>query len=213
MGLCCEAAAALILKKTDKTTLLPLEDDGTTEDLPPADLSLLEWRALLTDIAQDRSRSIEDRAQAILEEAQLVLPDYTLAQWADIYLELERLEESWTDRLLELKNVDLSAIPFPDDGEWETAFEQLLVYFLYRHLPGALEDGDYEGRAAFAVLSYRMIRALCHTHAALHGTVAMDDLIEISRQYSAEIEYSDENIEILLDLISGKEDLNETGND
>ena len=199
VGLCCEAAAALILKKTEKTTLVTLEDDGEPDDLPPADLSLLKWRALLTDIAQDRSQNIEERAQAILEEAQLALPDYPLSQWADIYLELERLEESWTDRLLELKNADLSAVPFPDDGEWETAFEQLLVYFLYRHLPGALDDGDYEGRAAFAVLSYKIIRALCHTHAVLHGEVTIDNLIEIARQYSAEIEYSDENVEMILD--------------
>ena len=85
VGLCCEAAAALILKKTEKTTLVTLEEDGEPDDLPPADLSLLEWRALLTDIAQDRSQNIEERAQAILEEARLALPDYTLSQWADIY--------------------------------------------------------------------------------------------------------------------------------
>ena len=50
VGLCCEAAAALILKKTEKTKLVTLEEDGEPDDLPPADLSLLEWRALLTDI-------------------------------------------------------------------------------------------------------------------------------------------------------------------
>ena len=32
-------------------------------------------------------------------------------------------------------------------------------------------------------------------HFALHGSVVLADLIEIARQYSAEIEYSDENVE------------------
>ena len=205
LGLCCEAAAALILKRPSKTTLVTLEDDGEVEELPAADASLLDWRAVLTDIAQDRSRSVEERAEAILEEAQLPLPDRSFAEWADIYMELERLEESWTDRLTELQQADLTAVPFPEGEAWEIAFEQLLVYFLYRHLPGALEDGDYEGRAAFAVLSYRMIHALCHTHAVLHGAVSIDDLLDVTRQYSAEIEYSDENVEALLDALFEEE--------
>ena len=62
----------------------------------------------------------------------------------------------------------------------------------------ALDDGEYEGRAAFAVLSFAMIRRLLLVHFALHGSVVLADLIEIARQYSAEIEYSDENVEILL---------------
>ena len=62
----------------------------------------------------------------------------------------------------------------------------------------ALDDGEYEGRAAFAVLSFAIIRRLLLVHFALHGSVVLADLIEIARQYSAEIEYSDENVEILL---------------
>ena len=116
-------------------------------------------------------------------------------------MELERLEESWTDRLEELKSTDISHAPSLDMPEWEIAFEQLLVYFLYRQLPFALDDGEYEGRAAFCVLSYRIIRDLCRVHAVLHGSVDLDDLVEIARQYSAEIEYSDENVEALLDAL------------
>ena len=38
-------------------------------------------------------------------------------------------------------------------------------------------------------------------HAALHGSVSLDTLVNIARQYSAEIEYSDENVDILLDVL------------
>ena len=117
---------------------------------------------------------------------------------AQANLELERLEPSWTDRLLELKETDLTGISLPDAMAWEPALEQLLVYFLYRQTPLALDDGEYEGRAAFAVLSFAMIRRLLLVHFVLHGSVVLADLIEIARQYSAEIEYSDENVEILL---------------
>ncbi len=201
LGLCCEAAGALILKQQEKTELVVLEDDGGREELQDADASLLEWRQQLFAIAQNRDMSMEKRADALLKAAAFQIPARSQSQWADIYLELERLEESWTDRLLELKETDISAAPTLDMPEWETAFEQLLVYFLYRQLPFALDDGEYEGRAAFAVLSYRIIRMLCRVHAVLHGSVTIDDLVEIARQYSAEVEYSDENVEAVLDAL------------
>jgi lysine-N-methylase len=144
---------------------------------------------------------VEERADAVLTAAEMDIPARSLSEWADIYLELERLEAPWTDRLMELKETDISQTSALDTAEWETAFEQLLVYFLYRQLPFALDDGEYEGRAAFCVLSYRMIRALCHAHAVLHDGICLDDLVEIARQYSAEIEYSDENVEALLDAL------------
>lgn len=201
LGLCCEAAGELILKRQEKTTLIVLEDDGEAEELDVPDESLLTWREQLIAIAQDRNYTIEERAAAILKAAEMPIPEKSLAEWADIYLELERLEETWTDRLQELKSTDIPNAPALDTPGWETAFEQLLVYFLYRQLPFALDDGEYEGRAAFCVLSYRIIRDLCHVHAVLHGSVALDDLVEIARQYSAEIEYSDENVEALLDAL------------
>lgn len=201
LGLCCEAAGELILKRQEKMTLVVLEDDGKDDELDVPDESLLSWREQLFAIVQDRDQTIEERASALLKAAEMTIPERSPAEWADIYLELERLEESWTDRLQEMKETDLSNAPALDNPEWEVAFEQLLVYFLYRQLPFALDDGEYEGRAAFVALSYRIIRDLCRVHAALHGSVDLDDLIEIARQYSAEIEYSDENVEALLDAL------------
>ena len=198
LGLCCEAAGALILSQKEKMTLVTLEDDGAADMPDVADASLLAWREELLALAQDRSKPTELRAAEILRVAGLTLSHRSRAEWAEIYLGLERLEPSWTDRLLELKETDLTEISLPDAAAWEPAFEQLLVYFLYRQLPLALDDGEYEGRAAFAVLSFAMIRRLLLVQLALHGSVALADLIEIARQYSAEIEYSDENIEILL---------------
>ena len=201
LGLCCEAAGELILKRKEKTTLVVLEDDGENEELDVPDESLLTWREQLFAIAQNRNLTIEERVVSVLNAAEFTIPARSLAEWADIYLELERLEESWTDCLQELKNTDISDAPVLDTEEWEIAFEQLLIYFLYRQLPFALDDGEYEGRAAFCVLSYRIIRDLCRVHAVLHGGVGLDDLVDIARQYSAEIEYSDENVEALLDAL------------
>ncbi len=205
VGLCCEAAGELILKRQEKPILVVLEDDGEEDEPDAADISLYEWRDQLTEIAQNRNLAMEERAAAILKEAEMTIPEKTLSEWADIYLKLERVEESWADRLQKMKETDIADAPKLNEKEWETAFEQLLVYFLYRQLPFALDDGEYEGRAVFCVLSYRIIRDLCRVHAVVYGGVSLDDLIDIARQYSVEIEYSDENVEILLDVLFGIE--------
>ena len=71
--------------------------------------------------------------------------------------------------------------------------EQLLVYFIYRHLADALEEGGFRERVLFAALSYQMIRQIWSANPEL-------SLQEIARMYSAEIEYSDENMKSILNL-------------
>ena len=54
-----------------------------------------------------------------------------------LLLPLERLDESWTE-VLRLLITEPSAPVSPD---FDVPFEQLLAALLYRHLPGALDDG------------------------------------------------------------------------
>jgi len=83
----------------------------------------------------------------------------------------------------------------------ETEYEQLLVYFLYRHVPTALDDGDVSSKAAFAVLSVRLLFSLGALHLLLHGEFTVEDQIELCRLYSAEVEYSDDNMDALFDAL------------
>ena len=111
------------------------------------------------------------------------------ADWVDVFLELERLDEGWTAMLQKLEQ-DGKTIPVPEvpDVQWE----QLLVYFLYRHFLTAWEDGDVGSKAGFAVLSVRLLRCL-------KGLCPHVELAELARMYSAEVEYSTENLDILFD--------------
>jgi hypothetical protein len=82
--------------------------------------------------------------------------------------------------------------------------EQLLCCFLYRHLAGALEDGCLMERTAFCVLSVRMVYAAA---CALENspTPGHAALAEAARMYSSEIEYSDQNVNDLLDMLAEME--------
>jgi len=76
------------------------------------------------------------------------------------------------------------------------------VYFAYRHLADCLDDGRLAHRAAFVALSCKMIYMLCALHYSKNDSITIDDMVEIARMYSSEVEYSDDNMEKLFDILS-----------
>ena len=192
LGLCCEAAAKLILTTDTPMQLTVLEDNGETEELDEEEEYLFAVRRNAFAIAQDREFTLAERMEHLSDFFDFPLPEANPQYWAEVYLALERLDENWTAALESLQT-DFAPKEFP---QWEIALEQLLVYFLYRHLPAALYDGDVASKNAFAVLSTCMIAWLC----AAKDDCSFDDLLEFVRMYSSEIEYSDENPETLFDL-------------
>ncbi len=187
LGLCCEAACSLILENKEKVQLVELENDCM--DSRFSDDTFISFRKEIFDILQDRSQGIDKRIATVLCKHSIALPELSLSQWADFYLSLERLDEAWTDRLTVLKNSDTYVDVIP-----EIAAEQLLVYFIYRHLAEGIYDGRLRERISFAVISVQIIRALC--------ALCNEPVTEIARMYSSEIEYSEENIEALLSALA-----------
>lgn len=194
LGLCCEAAARLILTWPEPVTLITLEDDGGDEAPTAEEQAFLQLRARLMAVAQDRSVPIAARVDALEQMSGIPLPWDALPRWAELLLTLERLDEAWTHRLTALMDAS------PAEGlsaEWDAPLEQLLTCLMYRHLTGALEDGDAAGRLAFVVLGWKLICALF----LLEREQTMDTLVETVRLWASEIEYSDENTAALLDAL------------
>ena len=194
LGLCCEAAARQTLTRQEPLSIVTLEDDGEAAGLTPEENALLTLRAELLVLAQDRTKPLALRADRLLARCGLPLPRGAMTDWAAFLLTLERLEETWTARLLALRDQP------PGRGlgpRWDIPLEQLLSALLCRHLPGALEDGDIAGRVLLTVQGYRLIAAMF----AQAGADGIDTLVDIARQFSAEIEYSEENLGAFLDAL------------
>ncbi|MBR5537519.1 MAG: flagellin lysine-N-methylase [Clostridia bacterium] len=185
LGLCCEGAAALILSRTEPVTLVA---EGT-DDAPDRERdALLDLRQQAFAVAQDRTLSMDARCDRLLRLCHGCEPGHP-ADWADVLLELERLDDTWTAMVEKLAREGKTApIPAVTDVEWE----QLLVYFLYRHFLTAWEDGDVGSKAGFAVFSLRLLRCL-------KGLYPQIELAELARMYSAEVEYSTENLDVLFE--------------
>lgn len=192
LGLCCPAAAELILRQKAPVALMAEETDGENSNTDPESAALLSYRDRLFACLQNRTLPMEMRLARILALSGSTLPARTLQQWADIYRPLERMDAAWDLQLDRLARGD-TVSHLPSEEDFETALEQLAVYFLYRHLFGALEDGRITERVLFVAHTVQLL-------SSLSGNIA--ELIELSRLYSAEIEYSEENLDAILNALT-----------
>lgn len=206
LGLCCEEAARLILTHRPKTVLVPLSDDAERCVLSPEETEFIAFRTRIFTLLQDRTHPIAERLTQMLAFVG-IFSDSLLAddgRWAEMYRSLEQLDPVWGDRLSSWQAQAFPTASLPVIPEIELALEQLAVYFIYRHLSGTLDDGRREARIAFAVLSCHVICTLTSIEAMTQGSDPLVTLIDIARSYSAEVEYSTENVEALLDEIENR---------
>ena len=163
VGLTCEAAAKLILDND-----FALEKIGENDE--PSEYSAEE-----DDFFGYRDGIFSRRPEQLAH----LLPEMTVAQLAEVFIKLERLDPKWDDVLATLKNRNesLKDIKF---GRPQHA-KRLFDYFVFRHL--------HETGLEFCVLCTYFV--MC-----LDG-----DVYETARTFSSEIEYSDQNIEMLMNEV------------
>jgi len=194
LGLCCEEAGRLILSREEKMKLVVLQDDGGEEPLSWEEDRLFRIRKQLFDLAQNREKSTSERLQELLDAFGIVSRK-KFSEWVNIFLSLEIMDETWAELLTSAKDFD------GEDSmdEWDVAWEQLLCYFLYRHVSET--QANLGERVFFSVLCVLMIRRLFAYLRERDGDADMEKLIELCRMYSCEIEYSEENTEALIAAI------------
>ena len=195
LGLCCEAAAQMIVKRQKKTVFVPIE--GTTQPLFPKEEAFLSLRQQVFDVLQNREKPIFARLDEMLKLCGSHPFSWDASFWAQTLLSLEKLDDE-RDRVLH-RVLEHPEAELPKEQWIELALEQLAVYFAYRHLADSLDDDRLPQRAAFCAMSVRMIAAMA---AAVYGAnLQPDDLAETARLYSAEVEYSPDNMEALLEIL------------
>ncbi len=177
LGLCCEEAARIILSEKDKF-YLPTPDHMTEEEEV-----FFGIRNTIFSFLQNRELSIKERFSALAEEIGVKF-EFSLNSLCDFYLSLKRLDDSWTEEIMALKEFAFDKKIFEDE-EFKLPFEQLGCYFIFRHL----RDADYVWGINFMLISCYLIGALW----ARYKDIEIEKMADIGRMYSAEIEYSEEN--------------------
>ena len=190
LGLSCEAAGRLILSKKDKVTFPKIDTDD----------EIIVLRDEIIEILQNRELLIDERIDKMLELLGVSRPD--VFEWLDLFSELEMLDENWGKLINKAKvaKVDFDGFDRYMQGR-ESEYEQLLIYFIYRHFANAPDFDSAVSRGLFAVLSCELLRLLGAILFTEKGDFTLDDQIELARLFSSEIEYSDENLYTILDEI------------
>jgi lysine-N-methylase len=186
----------LILTNPDPVKLtISGEDDGEADEI----LALRD-EILLT--LQDRSLPIAKRIDGMLNLCETSLPMMDMGQWTELLLSLERLDERWSSVLTFLcaqwKNADYAGFD-AYMADRQTEYEQLLCYFVYRHFANGADFADAAARAAFAALAYEIVHAVGAAVWTVKGDFSIEAQIALARLFSSEIEYSEENLDFLLD--------------
>lgn len=198
LGLCCEAVGRLILGREEKTRLIELTNAGKPE---APENPILTLRAELIAAMQDRSLPVRKRAEKIASAfgSGKLQP---ASQYCEFLLSLEQMDEEWTDLLKKL----CASHPFPDAPAetelTEIAFEQLAVYLLFRHLPDADCPEEAYDQIFFVLFALDLIQKLCAMKEMQPGTLTLEDIVEVCRLFSSEIEYSDENKELIIEKLT-----------
>lgn len=180
LGLTCEEACRLILSENEPMALVVLEDDGDdAADLD--DLQFFEERGHAIDVLQNRKLTLAERFSALCEEHLISEDTASPKEWTEFYRSLERLDPAWDKCLDTLADADTLTIP--EGAKWEN----LAVYLVYRH------SANYgvADSVAFAMHGVKIISAMSKL-----------GVEEVCRMWSSEIEYSEENTDIIMDKLT-----------
>ena len=190
LGLCCEEAARIILSQ-NKMSIIEIDNDNFDSETNDEEKDFFSWR---TDIFKSFSNKEIHIADRIAIKNETIYSKEILNK----YLTLEILDNNWKKLLEELvdnyndvKDIELS-------NQFDNCFEQLLLYFSYRHLALLLDGKSEQNVLKFVKTSASVIYSLCQLHTNKFGKLTIDDIIEYSRMYSSEIEYSQDNLDALI---------------
>ena len=197
IGLCCEQASRIILSQKEKVTLISDEKIYTDD-------KIIALRDKVMDILQNRADNITNRLNLALAECNTTATKRSIETWCNVLLSLEQLDKSWGEILLNTKkanknvNYQLFDIHMKDR---QHEYEQFVVYLLYRHFANSPDLQQAQSVMRFINFSYDLIYTLGATVFSQNGGFTFDDQVELVRLFSSEIEYSDENLYTLFDMV------------
>ena len=183
LGLCCEEVVRLLMEAPELR--FTVETESTAEDGDEWVAYLALVRMKLLDSLRETDQALPLRLDRCANTLKMALPIFDLREWISFFLQLERMDQNWGVMLERLKHLAGSA---PDVNTLnDPRYGKILSYLLFRHFLTAETEEDARLIFAFTVLAVVLIAALDESDPKERD--------EHLRLFSAEIEYSDENME------------------
>lgn len=201
VGLCCEEAVRLLLESEKALEYETVETQEISDDDTPEDIckSVFELRKSMFSIINDRSLTLSDRIERCflkIGAKDVIAPcsaDEFFAECVEIAKEMSPFDELWEKYILCLEALDFQEVKERINkalSENQIRYEKSLSYFVFRHFIKACFDGDLLSHFKFAVIM-TILEMLID---CVNG-----DLLFNTRYLSKQVEYSEENIDLLTD--------------
>lgn len=222
IGLCCEEAARIIVtNKENFSTYETVCDDNGCDDYNESLYNMLLFaRDEIIATLENEKLSLNQRISNVLSyatEVQFCADNYIYdpiqiknAYPADIsacdvhgFLEsfscLEPIDENWQDYLKDMKaNSDnLKDKLTENTTDFDLYLKNIAVYFIWRYFLKGVYDDEILSKVYLMAVSVAMIK-LMYLNEDAHSE---DHCSIIAKNYSKEIEYSEENLEKIYDMV------------
>ena len=213
LGLCCEEVCRILLE-TEESFSLVEESDGeeiileTKEDIVESDfyIFLSAFREKLFEILFSKDIVFEEKLVKVLSKTELLCGEEikirNYKNSLELYKKTEPIDENWTEYINSLSEnyKDILEIEkeFQEKTKGDMLYSKILAYIIYRHFSKAVFDKSIRERICFAIESVRFIY-LCDMKTYYeNGELTLKDRIDNLKNWSKQVEYSDENTELLI---------------
>ncbi len=196
LGFSCEEACKIILSFKDKIEPVLISDDGDETALDFTEQNVVDFRKKALDIIQDRSLLIDDRISSLLKECKAEILDKDILKAIKRFLSFERVDKTFTKRLKNLKKVSINLHTGEDYALYA---EQFLANALYRHLYDAEDTMWVRARTIACVISWWIVKNIIESETG-ENEPNFELIVDIIRDFSTEVEYSQDNLDKLYDF-------------
>lgn len=208
VGLCCEAAAEIIL--TEKKPINIVSETKFPENT--LEKAVLQVREMLFKLCESGEPFAALRkCCALAIDAQDMLAEDDFSGISDLHETFSgysyAVEEISRDKVVTILKAMESISPEWDEmlkklaeGKYRTDFSaenelrRLAEYFIFRHFPEALSDGDIVSKAYFAYFAVSSVKMFWGAYLYENQTLTLRDKINGAKLFSKGAEYSEENM-------------------
>ena len=213
LGLSCEEVCRILLQDEKSFSLIE-ENDGeeivldSDDDVIESDtyIFLSAFRERLFDVLFSTETDFEKKLVKILSltgnfcNEQIKIRNFN--NLVEAYKETEPIDEQWSVFIDGLGDNLQDILKIEDDFKKSTngdmLYSKILAYIIYRHFIKAVFDESVKERVCFSVESVRFIY-LCDMKTFFEkGDLTLTDRIENLKNWSKQIEYSEENTDYLI---------------
>lgn len=195
LGFCCEEASRIILSYKDKIEPMLINDDEIKTELDFNQKNVLDFRNEALQIIQDRTICINERIENLLKKCKANIQDKEFKKILKTFLSFEKIDKNWSKRL---KNVDKDFNKRTEEN-LSIYCEQFLVNSIYRHLSDAEDTIWVRARAIACVFSWWIVKSVIKKELTV-ATDIFDLTVDVVREFSTEVEYSQKNLNKLFSL-------------